>query len=142
MEDEFSLISEEIVRSLGEILGSVWLRFIRRLKAKGCKSAPKTTHTWRSRSNEGPFSPIFAHARSETEEDFNNCTGRKMITGPVYIHKICKHMQWKLKSKVNHLPPLLFLPCLGLAPPWPWCCCTSGPPDPPLGGFTCSRCEF
>ena len=56
-----------------------------RLKAKGCRSAPKAPSTWRSSSNEGQLSPIFAHARSETEEDLYNHTGQKMITGPMHI---------------------------------------------------------
>ena len=85
MEDKFSF--EEIVRSLGEISGLelVWVRFKCRLKAKGCRSAPKAPNTWRSSSNEGHLSPIFAHARSETEEDLYNHTGQKMITGPMQI---------------------------------------------------------
>jgi len=64
MEDKFSF--EEIVRSLGEISGMVpvRLRFMCRLKAKGCRSAPKAPSTWRSSSNEGHLSPILAHARS------------------------------------------------------------------------------
>ena len=75
MEDKFSFA--EILRSLGEILGWVVLvcvRFMCRLRAKGCKSAPKAPSTWRSSSNEGHFSPILAHAHSETEEDLYNHT--------------------------------------------------------------------
>ena len=109
MEDEFSLICGEIIRSLDEIIGLVlvWVRFMWRLKAKGCRSAPKAPSTWSRSSNVGLVCPIFAHARSETEEDLYNHTGQKMITGPMHI----KYILW---GNCSLSASLALLPLLGL----------------------------
>ena len=115
MEDEFSLICGEIIRSLDEIIGLVlvWVRFMWRLKAKGCRSAPKAPSTLKRSSNVGLFCPIFAHARSETEEDLYNHTGQKMITGPMHIKYA--NMQWHSLGKLQSI----CLPCSS-SPAWAW----------------------